>query len=262
VFHNPRNPEKVYEIAKTYLREKSYTEANGVYTKLAASAPKAARPLVGMARTHLYEGKHQEAHKFLQLAESRNPNYVHTFSVRGELFMAEGNVEKAIEAYSHGISLSPLNPVRYVQVVEPLMALKRYEEIAEILQKALAAKVEFPLLYHFISQAFFHLKDYKAAIRYIRLAIQADEDNLDYLNQLAISYKESGMLEDAMKTYNKMIKYDPDNLVGLFNKAILLESTNHLDEALKLMERIQQKYPDDVRVQEKLADLRAPKQSA
>jgi hypothetical protein len=59
-----------------------------------------------------------------------------------------------------------------------------------------------------------------------------------------------------------MIKYDPDNLVGLFNKAILLESTNHLDEALKLMERIQQKYPDDVRVQEKLADLRAPKQSA
>ena len=56
VFHNPKNPEKVYELAKQLLRNKSYDESEKVYQALHNAAPKTARPLVGLARLERMRG--------------------------------------------------------------------------------------------------------------------------------------------------------------------------------------------------------------
>ncbi|MEZ4741739.1 MAG: tetratricopeptide repeat protein [Bdellovibrionota bacterium] len=252
IFHNPTNPEPVYELAKQKIRDKQYDEAIAIYKVLLQSTKKSARPHVGLAKIEKEKGNFTAALEYLQQAEEKNENYVHLYSVRGDIYVAQQKLEQAIEQYKKGIQLSPLNPIRYLKAVEVLIEQEKYEESVQLLQMAIDKNLSFPELYHFMSQASYQLKDYKNAIKYVRHALQADEKNLKYLNQLAISYKESNQPDEAQKTYNSMIKIDPDNLTALFNKSILMHERGNLDEAIKIMDRVTKKHPDFAKAQEKL----------
>lgn len=61
IFYNPKNPERVYEFAKTLFRSQKYDEAAKVYSVLAQNAQKSARPVVGLARIAIAKGDLAEA---------------------------------------------------------------------------------------------------------------------------------------------------------------------------------------------------------
>ncbi len=82
-FHNPRNPEKAYELAKLSLRDKKWDEAEKIYKVLSESSEKSARPLVGLARVYVGRDNPQKALEYLMQAEQRNYAYVHIFAARG-----------------------------------------------------------------------------------------------------------------------------------------------------------------------------------
>lgn len=254
-FHNPKNPEKIYELAKQSLRNNDLAKAEEVYKDLAEVSKTAARPLVGLARTSLLKGDMDAAFSFLNQAEKINPQYVHLYAQRALLYVKQSNWSEAIKNYSKAIDLSPLNPNRYISAVEALVKVKRFEDVVTLLKKAIAYELDFPDIYHYLSHAYFQLRDFKNAILYVKKAIQVKPDNLVYLNQLAIAYKESGQKDEAMKTYNQVIKADPDNLVALFNKAILLENLSKMDEAKKIYERVVRKHPDFQAAKDKLKSM-------
>jgi tetratricopeptide (TPR) repeat protein len=260
IFHNPKNPERIYELAKTALRDKDLTKAELIYSDLYKSAPKTARPLVGLARIEIERGHTEKALKYLQDAEKNNPNYVHVFSVRGELYAHSGDIENALACYRQGITLSPLNPLRYVSAVALLSKVEKYQEITELLSDAVEREIAFPDLYHYLSQAHYNLRDFKKAIKYIKSALSTDPENVNYLNQLAISYKESDQFEEATKAYNQIIKKDPNNLPALFNKSIMFAHKGQIDEAIKIMERAVLKHPDFAKAKVKLKEMQTQKQ--
>jgi tetratricopeptide (TPR) repeat protein len=243
-FHNPANPEKVYELAKACLRDGKLDLAEKIYKDLAAHAPKAARPTVGLARIEAKRGKAEAALQLLTEAEQKNKNFVHLYTDRAEIYAGRGEFEPAIEAFKKAIDLSPLNAIRYKMAADLLFKVKRYQEAADLLEIALRHKLEFPDLYHFLSQAKFALKDFKAASKYIRSALGADAANVTYLNQLGICLKETDQMDEAMKVYNQIIKLDPANIPALYNKAVLLHAKGDRDEAIKILERVVKKNPD------------------
>src|SRR4029078_12209243 len=106
-----------------------------------------------------------------------------------------------------------------------------FREAIDILEVALKHKLEFPDLFHLLSQAKFALKEYKDAGKYVRHALGADPENVSYLNQLGICLKETGELDEAVKAYNQAIKNDPNNVEALYNKAILIFGKGDKDEA-------------------------------
>ena len=256
IFHNPKNPEKVYELAKNHLKEGRLVDAQKIYTLLATSAPKAARPAVGLARVSMKEGKMDQAIAHLKDAEVRNPNYVHTFAVRGEIFCKMSDWTQAIEAFSKAIEMSPLNPLRYNSAVEILFKVTRYQDAADLLATAEKNSLDFPGIHHFHSQALFMLKDFKGSIKYIKRSLADDPENVVYLNQLGICLKESGDFEEAQKTYNKVIKIDPENTSALYNKSIMLNAKGDHGEAVKLLERLLKKAPDFALARAKLEEYK------
>lgn len=253
-FHTPNNPEKLYELAKLAYREGKLDGAEAIYRELAAAAPKAARPVVGLARIEMKRQQWAKAQKLLDDAEARNKHYVHLFVERAHIFAAQSAWEKAIEQFKNAIKLSPLNAVRYRSAADLLFKVKRYSEAVELLEMALSYNLLFPDLYHYLSQAKFALKDFKGASKYIRSALNADEDNVTYLNQLGICLKETGQLEDAAKIYNQVIKIDPTNGPALYNKAVLIRTKGDVTEAIKILERLLRKHPDFPAAAAKLAE--------
>lgn len=257
VFHNRNNPEPVYEIAKKAIRDKNWDEAERIYRELSIGAPNTARPLVGLARVAWGRKDNKKALNFLDEAENNNSNYVHVFSQRGKILVEMGDIDKGLESLKYAIELSPLNPIRYQDCVNVLIAQKMFEEIPIVLEGAVKEGVQFPELYRYLSEAYYNLKDYKKAIRFIRSALDTDQTNITFLNQLAVSLKESGDLLEAQKTYNKVIKLDPKNLQALYNKALLLTKMDQAPEAIKLLDRITKMYPDFNKAEKKLNELKA-----
>ncbi len=258
-FHNPYNPEKVYELAKKHYREGKYEDGEKIYKRLAESAAQSARPIVGLARIAAKQGDHQKAMQLLAEAEKRNVNYVHLYVLRGELFSELNRLEEAIPQFRKAIEMSPLNPVRYESAAKILFQQSKYQEAADLLGIAIKNELNFPSLHHYLSQAFYALKDFKRAIKHIRAALSIDAENVVYLNQLGIAYKESEMYEDATKVYNSIIKLDPENKAALYNKAVLLHTMSNIEEAIKILQRLVKKYPDFKQAAAKLAEYEKEK---
>jgi tetratricopeptide (TPR) repeat protein len=265
IFNNPNNPELVYELAKTEFRSKNWDKAEHIYKKLAASSPKAARPVVGLARILIEKKQFAEAQGLLADAERRNAFYVHTFVEMGRMAVAQGQIAEGVTAFRRAIDLSPLNPIRYEEAAELLFKLGRYQDAVDLLQLALDNQIVFPRLHHIMSQGYFAIKDYKKAIRHIKSALSSEPENVAYLNQLGVCYKESELFDDAAKVYNQVIKIDPDNRSGLYNKGVLLASRGQFAEAIKLLGRCVEKYPDFEIAAKKLKEVKdkanAPKAS-
>jgi len=257
VYYNPNNPEQVYELAKTYLRDNNLTKAEEVFQQLLIAAPKTARPLVGLARVAQAQGNFEKALELLAEATKNNPFYIHAYSIRGKILCERGDYEAGMKELYHAIELSPLNPVRYQDTVEQLSVKKEHERITQLLDGAVKNGIQFPDLYRYLSEAFYNLKDYRKAVRYIRTALDTDPENVLFLNQLAIALKESGDPTEAAKVYNRVIKIDPNNLQALYNKSILLAQIGQADEALKLLDRLIKKFPDFEKAKVKFEEIKA-----
>ncbi|MFW7377572.1 MAG: tetratricopeptide repeat protein [Oligoflexus sp.] len=244
VFHNPQNPEMVYEYAKKALKDGRLDEAEAIYQRLLTVTSKAARPVLGLASIALKREATEQALKLLDEAQQRNPHYVPIYVQRGKILIKRSQHQEAIAAFKEAINLSPLNPIRYEEVAQVLFVLQKFDEAIEVLNIALKNDLSFPGLHHYLSQSYFHLKDYRKAVFHIRHALSVEPENVTYLNQLGISYKESDQFPEALKTYNQIIKVDPDNKAALYNKAILLYNHKKADEAIKLLQRCVAKHPD------------------
>lgn len=243
-FHNPKNPEKVYEMAKLALRTKDFDRAEKIYKLLSESAKESARPLVGLARVATGQNDFGKALDYLNAAEARNKSYVHTFVERGVIMAQMQMYDDAFKAFDQAIELSPLNPIRYKQAAEVLFSRNRYQEAVILLEKAVKHGLEFRQLFHYLSQACFATKEYVKALKYVRSALAAEPENLTYLNQLGICLKQQNQFDEANKVYNQIIKRDPDNLAALYNKAMLCEAKSEPGEAIKLLERALKKDPN------------------
>ena len=255
-FHNTKNPEKVYEMAKTHLREKQYEKSVEVYTALHDASPNSVRPLLGLARVAMLKGKVDEAIALVKQAEDINPKYVPTFVVKGELQLIKKDMQGAVESYKTAIQLSPLNPIRYKSAADMLFKMQRYTEASEILEIAYKNQVQFPELNHYLSQAYFMVKDYPKALKLIKTAVISEPDNITYLNQLGICLKETSQYDEASKIYNQIIKLDPENKSALYNKAILLFAKGDKEESIKLLDRVVKKHPDFAQAAAKLKEYR------
>lgn len=256
VFHNKNNPEPVYELAKKAISQKALEKAEKIYRELSIMSPNTARPLVGLARVALEKNDVQVANNFLEEAERNNANYIPIYTLKGQMDVASGQLDKALVHFKKAIDLSPLNPIRYQDCVDVLMKEKKYDEIQVVLEKGLKTGVQFPELYKYLSETYYNLKNFKSAIKYIKIALDAEPENIVFLNQLAICFKQSGDLAEAQKIYNKVIKVDPTNLQALYNKSLLLADTGQTPEAVKLLERITQRFPDFEKAKKKLAELK------
>ncbi|RYZ59244.1 MAG: tetratricopeptide repeat protein, partial [Proteobacteria bacterium] len=144
----------------------------------------------------------------------------------------------------------------YEEAAELLFRLNRYQDAVDLLTVAIENQVAFPRLHHIISQAFFALKDFKKATRHIKSALSQEPENVSYLNQLGVCYKESELYDDATKVYNTVIKIDPDNRSALYNKAIMLAARNQAPEAIKLLQRCVEKHPDFELAARKLREIK------
>ena len=254
-FSNPKNPERVYEFAKGRLREGDMARAKTVYEALAAENPKAARPYVGMGRIFLQQNQIDPALIAVNNAIARNENYVHAFSLRAEIYVKQGEVQKAKEDFKKAASISPLNIARYESSCEFLIKNNLIDACIEILEMAVNANMEHLFVVERLGYCYFVQKDYPKALRFLKQAVRLDPEGTTALNSLAICYRDAKQYDDAIEIYNQILKKENDNYHVMFNKALVCVHMGKKDEAVKLFKRALKINPDFEKAKDKILEL-------
>lgn len=254
-FNNPKNPERLYEFAKSKFRAKDWDGANTIYKALADSTSNAARPWVGMARIARSSGDKEKAIRLLDESLKKNNNFVHAYAMRGEIRLELGDVQNGIEDLKKAVELSPLNIARYEGCCEALLKNNQLDVCLSILEKATAAGLEHPYITERLGFCYFTKKDFLNAAKAIREAIKLDPENVTYLNSLAICYRDSKDYEKAISVYNQILKKEPENYLVLYNKALVYAHKGEAPEAVRLLQRVLKIEPSFERAKIKIKEL-------
>lgn len=256
-FTNRKNPERVYEFAKSKIRDKAVGEARDVYKALCDSAPTAARPWIGLARLDFMEGNLKEALLKANEAITRNANFVHAYAIRAEIHAKNKNIPKALEDFKRAAELSPLNIARYESSCEVLLANHLVDECTTILEMGIAAGLTHPFLIERLGFCYFTKKDYPKALKYLRQAVRLDPESISFLNSLAICFRDAKQYDEAIEVYNQILKKENDNYQVLFNKGLVLVTTERTEEAAKIFQRVLRLNPGFEKARAKLAEIGA-----
>ena len=256
-FINPKNPERVYEFAKSKLRIEDYEQAFKVYEKLTEVSEKAARPFIGMARTTFSLKKYEEALKYVNQGIEKNENYIHAYVVRAEIYSALKEDEKSLEDLKKALSLSPLNIIRYEGCTESLIKQNKIDECIQLLGIGTSAGLRHPYIIERLGYCYFIKKDFPNALKLLKDAVRLAPENVSFANSLAICYRDSKDFDKAIQTYNQILKKNPDNHLVLFNKAITLILWEKKDEAIKILRRILKIDASYTKAKDKLQELGA-----
>ncbi|MEY4064567.1 MAG: hypothetical protein RIR26_775 [Pseudomonadota bacterium] len=251
-FSNQRNLERYFELAKLELREGRSEKAEQVYKALIKINEQMARPFFGLSKIAEEQSHLVEAIELAKSAISRNESYSHAHSLLGELMLKEGDVAGALESFKKAVQLSPLNLFRYEAISSQLMQSKLYDDAITILQIGFDAKLDQSMIPERLGLCYFYKKEFPKALRYLRLAVERDPENIRFLNSLAICYRDASQFDKALEIYNQILRRHNENYAVLFNKALLLSMMKRKEEALKLMERVLTIRPDFQKAKEKI----------
>jgi len=254
-FNNPKNPERLYELAKQKIREKNLQCAEDIYVALSNTAINAARPLVGLAKIKFLEKNYDMALNLVSQGIARNENYVHALALRAEIYLQINEINNAIVDLKKAIDLSPLNIARLENCCEILITQELIEPCIEILQKSLNAGLKHAYITERLGYCYFLLKKYDFAEQYLREAIKLAPDNMSYLNSLAICYRDAKKYDDAIIIYNQILKKDQNNHLVLFNKALVFLYKDNKIETVRILKKIIKIMPSYDKAREKLQEL-------
>lgn len=254
-FSSHKNPERIYEFAKSAFKIKEFDQAERIYLELAKQTQYAARPFVGLAKISLARGDQEGAFHHVKTAIQRNAKYVHGHSMMGDLLLAKGQLDQALASYRTAIELSPLNVIRYEVITQALLDKGRVDDAISILEIATLAGFENPFIIERLGYCYFQKKEYQRAAKFLRQAVHAEPENVSFLNSLAICYRDAAQFEEALDTYNQILKRDNENYSVMFNKSLLLVMMNRKEDAIKLLKKVVAKQPSFQKARDKIVEL-------
>ena len=151
----------------------------------------------------------------------------------GEAHYGKDEYEKASEAYSEAIKVSPQNLYILSQRADCLEELGKIAEAGKDHDEIVRIDPEDASAWY--SRSCFHWRnaDYKKAIADINEAMRLDPGNLLLLYQRSSFYSSDGDHEKAIEDFNKIIRIDPEDVETLNNRGDAYDSLGEYDKAIE-----------------------------
>ncbi|MBW2085521.1 MAG: tetratricopeptide repeat protein [Deltaproteobacteria bacterium] len=231
LYEKDEKPEKLEELEK-------------VYQKLIRLKPSANQARILMARLYLKFGREKQAQELFDelKAEALNPKDI---GLRiGLVYFERGQFEKAIKELRLVLESDPDNVrARYYLSLA-------YEETEEY-QKAVEGFLFFKPESDFFVEARLHLAyamseldDLKAAIQYIKEAIEHKPKQSVLYRSLATLYEENEQLDLAKETVEKGLRMDPQNLGLNFRLGVILDKFKDKEGSIRQMKGVIELDPE------------------
>jgi tetratricopeptide (TPR) repeat protein/capsular polysaccharide biosynthesis protein len=153
----------------------------------------------------------------------------------GELLEAQGQVAKAIHAYTRAIALQPDLAEAHAYLADLYSQTDRLPEAIENYQQALMHRPGWAALHFNLGNALFKQQELTFAVANYRQAIAHAPNYAKAFYNLAVVLDQQGMLREAVQVYKQVIAFQPNDLNAQSNLGCLLVKQGKFPEALQVL---------------------------
>lgn len=146
---------------------------------------------------------------FYEMTLKYTPNNWRIYNNFGNVYLKNGNYEKAMEAYKTAIRLNPNLAGAHNDLGNLYGRLNKLEDAIAAYKKAIEIDPNFAGAYNNIGTIYYSMNMQEEAIKVLQKAISLDPNFADAYNNLGNSYAAIGEKEEAIKAYKKAVQINP-----------------------------------------------------
>jgi tetratricopeptide (TPR) repeat protein len=220
-----------YNGAKEFLNEKQLEIANGLIEKAekASDSNYKAMSYVLHGRIYMTKGEDEEAINYLDKALNFDTNNVEGYISLGEIYINQNEIDKAIFNLKKAVSIDHGNFLAHKLLGQNYLKQAKYDMAIETLEKASSMSGDDPLVLYSLSYAYLKKEDYTRASSIAEKILVLPEIKSDAKAEayilIGISNIHKESYDEAIEALNKALEADSNNcdsyqlLALAYNKA-------------------------------------------
>lgn len=199
--------------------------------------------LQNKAVSQLYAKQYDAAETSLKELEQRDPGYVYTHMMYGQLHLERGDTLAAVEDFSRAIAIDRHFAPAHGARAYAYLLLEDYANAIPDLDEAIRLEPEATGYYNNRALARYNLNNLRGTLEDFDRVIELNpEDELALYNRGLIR-SEVGDLNRAVEDFNKLITLDPGHFTAIYNRALLRAQVGELRGAISDLDIIIEEYP-------------------
>lgn len=164
-------------------------------------------------------------------------------NARGIELADRGWLDEAVNEFSKAIELDPESAHAYDNLATVFAEKGRFIDALESYVKAVRLEPQNPNTHHYLA-SFLSSRGFDASVQLYKHAIEMDPDFTDAHVNLALTYGDRGMLDEAIASLQKAIELDADDEGARHELAAVLMDAGRFAEAIGHLRKIIRDYPE------------------
>lgn len=212
------------------LLEKGIEEYPHLKARLSFEAAKVCRIL----------GKLEKSKEYLQEAVKESSLMVKAWSLLAEVYLEEKDYLSAIGALEKALNINPNSTNNLFLLGKIYLIQKDLYKARDYFTMALNSDPENTQLKQDIWNIYLQLDLVEEVMRDFGPML-FDTLTVDTLNNLAVSFRKQGKIDDAIKVYKQALKKEPENEKVMYNLAVAYVNLGSINNALKYLKKVLEK---------------------
>lgn len=208
-----------------------------------------------LAEIYLTEGNLKEAERLFRTQKETGRDVAQASLGLAHVAIQQQDSSVAEELLRHVLELEPTNTAAITRLVEIYRETGRFEQAAEILNRAGAHEDRESLDHGAIAQAFFEMGRYRDAADQYRVLIERQEAGAETYNDLANCYFKLEEFDQAELFYRESLRLSPNDFSANRNLGLTLARQNRHEEAIELLETALQRDGKAIEIVHIVGDL-------
>jgi len=200
-------------------------------------------------------GKPAAAREQFSQAIALDPNHVEARAGMGLVSMMGGDFKRAVGELKTALRARSDYIPALTALARCLMELEQFEEAYPYANKALQAGPENPVALRITGQALLGLGQLDLAERCFREGLEKRSDSAELHAGLAELLKTRQKDREALEHYGEAMRHDFGGASLVIDATVCLERLGDLSQARRLMAKARERWPNDVSVALRLAEL-------
>ena len=204
--------------------------------------------LAGLSESEVpkkYQKSYQKVKKEFLNQIKNNSDFLGTHVKKGDYYLKQGNLLKAIESYEKALKIDDINNQVRINLATLYYNAKKYEKAEEAFQKVIQQEPNYGPAYFSLALLYAELNKTEEAIEQLKKASKKMPENLRVYYNLGLLYEKKGDFKNAEKVFITGLKLDTNNQELLYGLAFIYAKSNQKEKAKNILQRLIELYPSN-----------------
>lgn len=237
--------DEVMATARQQIYQGDYDSAITLLTELNGNVPDNPDIMALLAESHLFKNRNEAARGYIERARELDPESSEVLRVLSRLYLADNQVDKALEAASSAVRGAKSNGKNYVVLAAVHCKMRDFDKAENFLNIAIDLDPDNPEAYYYKALIANQTKRYPAAVRILKKVLDENPALDKFWYMLSIACNESNSPKKALEAIDKALAINADTPGYSIYKGEILSALNQNQEAVELLLDYQRKFGPD-----------------